>query len=158
MDWAISQMCSLTLSTVHCDGKAPFCCQFPMVSTAHQLATTPGFLAPMRTCRVGIWIVIASMTTDFGNQKASDYILGSQRWSMIEWCITNAHYSKQVSGVLNILSRVMQCSSRGEEGVLNVLGIVSIVGRQGNHRCGLERVILIRWHQHGCYSATKHFA
>jgi len=57
---------------------------------------------------------------------------------MIEWWISNACYSKEASGVLNIWSRVMQCSSRGEEGASKVLEIVSEVGRQGEyiHRLG----------------------
>jgi len=75
--------------------------------------------------------------TDFGNQKASHYILGSQRWSMIEWWISNGCYSKQASGVLNISSRVMRCGSRGEEGMSKVLEIVSKVGRQGEYIYGL---------------------
>jgi hypothetical protein len=41
----------------------------------------------------------------------------------------NACYSNQASGVLNISPRVMQCGSRGEEGVSKVLEIVSKVGR-----------------------------
>ena len=56
---------------------------------------------------------------------------------MIEWCISNACYSKQVSGVLNISSGVMQCGSRGEEGVSKVLEIVGEVGRQGEYIYGL---------------------
>jgi len=75
--------------------------------------------------------------TDFGNQGASHYILGSRRWSMIEWCISNPCYSKQVSGVLNILSRTMRYGSRGEEGVLKVLEIVCKVRRQGEYIYGL---------------------
>jgi len=75
--------------------------------------------------------------TDFGNQKALHYILGSQRWSMIEWWISNACYSNQASKVLNISSTVMQCGSRGEEGVWKVLEVVSKVGRQGENIYGL---------------------
>jgi len=75
--------------------------------------------------------------TDFGNQKASHYIVGSQWWSMIEWWISNVCYSKQASGVLNLLSMVMRCGSRGEEGVSKVLEIVSKVGRQGEYIYGL---------------------
>jgi len=52
---------------------------------------------------------------------------------MIEWWISNARYSKQASGVLNISSRVMRCGSRDEEGVSKVLEIVSKVGRQGEY-------------------------
>jgi len=96
--------------------------------------------------------------TDFGNQKASHYILGSQQWSMIEWWISNACYSKQASGVLNILSRVMRRGSRGEEGVSKVLEIVSKVGWQGEYLYGLGRVFLIRRHHLGCNSARKQFA
>jgi len=75
--------------------------------------------------------------TDFGNQKASHYILGSQWWVMIEWWISNACYSKQASGVLNISSRVMRCSRRGEEGMPKILEIVCKVGRQGKCINGL---------------------
>jgi len=58
---------------------------------------------------------------------------------MIEWWISNAFHSKQASGVLNILSRVMPCGSRGEEGVSKILEIVSKVGRQGEYIYGLGR-------------------
>jgi len=76
-------------------------------------------------------MVLAFVTTEISNQKASDYILGSQLWSMIEWWVSNACYSEQASGVLNISSRVKQGRSRGEEGLSKVLEIVSNVGRQG---------------------------
>jgi len=66
--------------------------------------------------------------TEFGNQKASHYILSSQQWSLIEWWISNARYSKQASVVLNILSSMTGCGSRGEKGVLNVLEFVREVG------------------------------
>jgi len=56
---------------------------------------------------------------------------------MIEWWISNACYSIQASGVLNISSRVMRYGDRGEEGVSKVLEIVSTVGRQGEHIYGL---------------------
>ena len=56
---------------------------------------------------------------------------------MIEWWISNACYSKQALGVLNISSRVMQCGSRDEEGVSKVLEILSKVGRQGKYIYGL---------------------
>jgi hypothetical protein len=71
--------------------------------------------------------------TDLGNQKASQYIIGSHQLSMIDWWISNACYSKQVSGVLNLSSRVMRCSNRGEESVSKVLEIVSKVSRQGEN-------------------------
>ena len=100
-----------------------------MVSAAHWLTPTPAFLAQKRTCRVGIWIELASAMTDFGNQKASHYILGYQWWSKFEWWISNVCYFKQALGVLNISSRVMQCGSRGEEGVSKVLQNGSKVGR-----------------------------
>jgi len=137
MDWAISQMRSLTSLSIRCVVKPPLFCQIPMVSAAHWLTPTPPFSAQTRTWRVGIWIVLASAMTDFGKQKASHYISGSQRWSMIEWWISNACYSKAASGVLNISSRVMRCGSRGEEGVSNVLEIVSKEGRQGEYIYGL---------------------
>ena len=114
MDWAIVQTRSLTLLCFRCIVKPPFSCQFPMVFAAHWLTPIPAYSAQRRTCWVSIWIVLASATTDFGNQKASHYILGSQQWSVIEWWISNARNSKQASWVLNISSRVMQCSSRGE--------------------------------------------
>jgi len=113
MDWAISQMRSLTLLSIHCVCKPPILCQIPMVPAAHCLTPTLAFSAQTGTCRVGIWIVWASATTDFGNQKESHYIVGSQWWSMIECWISNACYSNQMSGVLNILSRVKRCGSRG---------------------------------------------
>jgi hypothetical protein len=56
---------------------------------------------------------------------------------MIEWWILNVCYSKQLSRVFNISSTVMRCGSRGEEGVLKVLEIVSKVGRQGEYIYGL---------------------
>jgi hypothetical protein len=104
-----------------------------MVSVAPSLIPKPAASAQKRTWKVGIWIVSASANTDFGHQKASHYISGSQWWLMIEWWILNACTSKQESQVLNISSIVMQCSSRGEDGVLKVLEIVSKVGRQGKY-------------------------
>jgi len=84
MDWAVSQTCSLTLWSFCCVVKPPFPCQIPMVSVAHWLTPTPVFSAHMRTCRVSIWIESASAMIDFGNQKASHYILCPQQWSRIE--------------------------------------------------------------------------
>jgi len=137
MDWAISQMPSLILLSIRCVVKPPLSCQIRMVSAAHWLTPTPAFSAQTRTWRVSIWIVLASATTDFGNQKASPYILGSQRWSIIEWWILNACYSKQASGVLNISSSMMRCGSSGEEGVSKVLESVTQVGRQVEYIYGL---------------------
>jgi len=137
MDWAISQMRSLTLLSIRCVVKPPLSCQMAMVSAAHWLTPTLAFSAKTWTCRVGIWSESASATTDFGNQKASHCTPGSQRWSMIELWISNACYSKQASGVLPILSSVMRFSSRGEKGVLKVLEIVSKVGRQAECIYGL---------------------
>jgi len=57
MDWAISQMCSLTLLPFHCVVKPPFSCQIPMVSATHWLTPTTVFLALERSSRVGVWIV-----------------------------------------------------------------------------------------------------
>jgi len=133
MDWAMSQARSVTLLSIHCVVKPPLSCQIPMVSAAHWVTPTPEFSAQMRTCRVGIWSVLASATTDFGNHDASYYILGSQQRSMIEWWISNASYSKPASGVMNLSSRVTQCGSRGEEAVSKDLEIVSKVGRQGEY-------------------------
>jgi len=137
IDWAISQPRSLTWLSIGCVVKPPLSCQIPMVSAAHWLTPTPAFLPQMWTCTVGISIVLASVTTNFGNQKASNYISGSQWWSMIEWWILNACYSKQASGVLNISSRVMRYGSRGEKGVSKVMEIVSKVDRQGKYKYGL---------------------
>jgi len=114
MDWAISQKRSVTSLSLRYVVKPPLSCQIPVVSAAHWLTLTQVFSDQTRTCRVSIWIVLASATTDSGNQKASHYILSSQRWSMIEWWILNACYSKQASGVLNISLRVMRWHSRGE--------------------------------------------
>jgi len=137
MDWAISQTCILTLLSICCVVKPPSSCEIPMVSAAHWLTPTLGFSAQTRTCRVRIRIVLASTMTDFGNQKASHYLSGSPRWSMIEWWISNACHSQQPSGVLKISSRVTRCGSRGEEGVSKVLEIVTKVGRQGEYIYGL---------------------
>jgi len=49
MDWAIYQMRSLTLSSLHCAVKPPLSCQIPMVSAAHCLTPAPAFSAQMRT-------------------------------------------------------------------------------------------------------------
>ena len=114
INWAIIQTCSLTLLFFRCIVKPPFCCQITMVSAAHWLHPTPAFSAQRRTHWVGIWFISTSATIRIGNQKASHYIVGFQWWAMIEWWISNAHYSKQVSGVLNISSRVMRCGSRRE--------------------------------------------
>jgi len=67
MDCAISQTCSLTLLSICCVVKPPLSCHIPMVSAAHWLTPSPAFSVQMQTCRVGIWIVSASTTTDFGN-------------------------------------------------------------------------------------------
>ena len=67
MDCAISQTRSLTISSTRCIVKPPLSRQIPIVSTAHWLTPTPVSLAQTWTCRVGIWIVLASAITDFGN-------------------------------------------------------------------------------------------
>jgi len=133
IDCAIFQMCSLTSLSIRCVFKPPLSCQIPMVSASHWLTATVAFSAQTWTSRVGFWIVLASATTSFDNQKASHYILDSQMWSTIEWWISNACYSKQVSGSLNISSRVMQCGSSGKEGMSKVLEIVGKVSRQGEY-------------------------
>ena len=84
-DSAISQTRSLTVLCIHCVVKTPLYCQIPMVSAAHKLTLTLAFTAQTWTCRVGIWIVFASGTTDFGNQKTWHDISGSQWWSRIAW-------------------------------------------------------------------------
>ena len=48
---------------------------------------------------------------------------------MIEWGISNVHYTEEASGVLNIWSRVMQCGSSSEDGASKDLETVSEVGR-----------------------------
>jgi len=95
MDWAIAMTRSLTVLSICCVMKPPLFFQIPIVSAAHWLTPIPAFPAQMRTCRVGIRIVLASATTDFGNQEASHYNWGSQRLSVIEWWISNGRYSKQ---------------------------------------------------------------
>jgi len=75
--------------------------------------------------------------TNFGNQNASHYISGFQWWSMVEWWILNACYCTQASGVLNISSTVMRCSSIGEDGVSRVPGIVSNMCRHHEYLYGL---------------------
>jgi len=137
MDWAISQMCSLTLLSIRCVVKPPLSSQITIVSTAHWLTPILACSAQMRTSRVGIWIVLTSATPDFGDQKASHYILSSQRWSMMKWWILNTCYFEQASEVLNISWWVMWCGSRGEEGVSKVLEIVSEEGRQHEYIYGL---------------------
>ena len=158
MDWAISKMCSLTLLSFHYVVKLPISHWIRMVSNALWLAPSLEFSARLQTCWVGVWIVLASALTDFGNQKASHYTWGSQWWSMIEWLISNPLYCEQMSAVLNTSSRVTQCGSRGEEGVSKDLEISSKVGRWGEYRWGLGGVILIRRHHLGCYSARNQFA
>jgi len=158
MDWAISEPGTLTWLSFRCVVKPPFSYHIPMASAAHWLTPTPAFSAWMRTRTVSIWIVVASGTTDFGNQKVSHYTLGSQRWSMIEWWISNAHYYKQATGVLNILPGGTRCGSRGEEGVSKVLENVGNVGRQGKYIYGIGGISLIRRHHLRHYSARKEFA
>jgi len=158
MDWAISQTCSLTLLYFCCVVKPPFSSQIPMVSATHWLSPTPTFSAQRWTCRVSIWIILASAMTDFGNPKASHYMIASQQWSTIEWWISDAGYSKHRSGVFSIFPCVTQCGCRGEEGVSNVLEIASKVGRQRKCICGLWGVILIQQHHLGCYLARNQFA
>jgi len=158
MDWVISETCSHTVLSLHCIVNPAFSCQIPLVSTANWLTTTPVISAPRRACWLSIWIVLASAMTVFGNQKESHYISGSQWWLTIQWWISNAHYSKQASGVFNIVSRVKRCSSRSEEGVLKVREIQSMVGRLREPISAQAEVILIRWHHLGCYSARKPFA
>jgi len=125
MDWERSQMRCFTSSSIRCVVKLPLSCQIPRVFAAHWLTPTPTFTAQIQTCRVGSWIVIASVTSDCSNQKASLYIFWSQPGSMNEWLIINASYSKQVLEVLNLSLRVMPCGSKGEEDVSKVLQIVS---------------------------------
>jgi len=137
MDWEIPQMRCHTVWSFCCVVKPPFSCQISTVSAAHWLTPTQAFLSQTQACRVSIWIVLRSMTTNFGHQTVSHCTLGSARWSIIEWWISCAPYTKQVLGVLNIWSRVMRCVRRGKEGLLKVLAIVSIVGRQCDYICGL---------------------
>jgi len=129
MDRAISQMHSLTKLSVQCIVKQPFCCWIPKVSATHWPTATQPFMTQRQPWWVSIWIVLASATTDFCNQKASHYIVGSQCWSMIKWGMSNASYSEHESGELNISSKVMRYCSRGESGVSKVLVIIRMVGR-----------------------------
>jgi len=99
-----------------------------------------------------------TVTTDFGNQKASHYLVFSQQWPMMDCRISNAPYSEQVLRVLNILSRVMRCSSRGEPGLSNVLEIVSKVYRTDEYISALRGVISIQQHHLGCNSSRKQCA
>ena len=156
MDWAIAQMHSLTLLSIRCVVKPPLSCQIPTLSAAHWLTPTPAFLAKTGTWGVGIWMLLAFAMTDFGNQKVSHYIWGSQGCSIIEWWISNASHSEQGLEELNISSRVMRYGSRGEKGVSKVLEIVSKVGKQGEY-IWAWRVFLIRQHHLGCNSASRQF-
>ena len=137
MDRAISQARSLTLIYIGCVVKPPLSCQTPMVSAVHWLSPTLAISGQTRTCWVGIWNVLASATPDFGKQKVSQWISAPQRGSIIEWWISNAYYSKEALGLLNISSKVRWRSSSGDKGVLKVLEIVSKVGRQGEYIYGL---------------------
>jgi len=83
MDWEISQTELFTLISISCIVKPPSSCQIAMVSAAHWLTLTQGFLAQMGTCRVTIWMILASAKTDFGNPEASPCISGSQRRSWL---------------------------------------------------------------------------
>ena len=51
--------------------------------------------------------------------------------------MSNACYSKQGSGVLNISSTVIQCGRRCEDGLSKVLKIVTKVGRRGKYKYDL---------------------
>ena len=75
MDWAISQMRSLTLLSIYCVVKPLLSCRIPIDSAAHWVTPTPAFLAQMQTSGVGIWIGLVTGMTDFGYLKASHYIL-----------------------------------------------------------------------------------
>ena len=131
MHWAISQPCPLTLLFFCSVVKPPFSCQISMDSADHWLTPTKVFSGQTRTCRVGIWTLLAYLTTDFSNQKTSHDIVGSQWWSMVQWWIPESPYSKLVSGVFNIPSSVMPRGTRREECVSEVLEIVSNVGSDG---------------------------
>jgi len=84
LNWAISQSCSLTLLSFHCIVRPPISCQITMVSAVNYLTPTLVFAAQRQTCWLRIYIVLATVITDFGNQKASHYILAFPRWLMIE--------------------------------------------------------------------------
>jgi len=102
IDCAVSSTRSLTLLFFHCVIKPPIACSIPMVSAANWRTPSPAFSAQMRTCKVSIWIVLASATTDFGNWEASHYIFGSRGWLTTEWWISNHCYIKHWLEVLNI--------------------------------------------------------
>jgi hypothetical protein len=136
MDWAITQMRSFNLLSIHSVVMPFLSCHIPMVTAAHWQTPTLAFSAQVRTSRVSISIVLVSVMTDFRNQKASDNIVGYQQWPLITWLMSNAYFSKQASRLFNTSSRVIRCGNRGEEGVFKVLEILSTMGRQGKYKNG----------------------
>jgi hypothetical protein len=87
--------------------------------------------AECETCYVSIGIQFASAMTDLLNQKALHNIFECQWWVIIQWWISNAQYSNQVSVVLNSWSWMIWCGNWGELGLSKGLEIVCKVGRQG---------------------------
>jgi len=152
-DWGIAQTYSICLFSFPRVVKQLFCGKFPIVSAADRMSPILVCSALRQTCWVCIWIELASVTTDFGTHESSHYIVSSQWWSTIQWWISDYQYSKQSSGVLNKLSRVMWYGISGLKGLSKVLEYVTKVWRQGKYICGLGGVILIRWHYLGPYSA-----
>jgi len=146
-------MRTLTLWSFHWVVRQPFLYKILIISAAHWIALMPAISAQRWNCDVGITIELASAITDLCIQKASHFIQGSQWWSMMEWGISNVCDSKSPSGVLTRLSRLAQCDSRGEEGVWNVLEIVSKVPEWDESLCGLRRFVIIWQHHLGCYLA-----
>lgn len=71
-----------------------------MVLAAYWMAPTRAILAKTWTCGVDNWFDLTSAITDFGTQRVSHYMLGSQLRSMTEWWISNTQCSKQASDVL----------------------------------------------------------
>jgi hypothetical protein len=133
IDLVISQTRSHPVLSVYCVFNAPLSCRLHMGSATDWLTPPLVFLAQTQTCGVDIWIVLASAMTDFGNHKASHYILTFLQWSMIEWWRSNACSFKQVLSLLNISSRVRRYSSRGEKGEYKDLEIVCKVPMQGEY-------------------------
>ena len=158
MEWNNSQMYHLAVLFFRCVVLSPFPSQIAMVSAAHWVTSKPRFSAQRWSCRVCIWIVFTSATSHISNPKLSHIIFGSQQWSMIEWWISSAWFSKQVSVVFIISSRLMQYSSRCEKAVSQVLEIVPRLGKQGEYIWGLRGVILIWRYHFGRYWGRKCFA
>ena len=154
---AIPLMHSLTGFSIDCVVKAPLSCQITIICGAHCLILIPALSALMWNWAFGFCIVLSSAMTYFGDQKGSDYIVGYQLCSPIEWWICNASYFKHTSGVFNIVSWVIQCHSRGEECLLQVLLAISKISRQQEYTYALGGIFSIQRHHVGCNKARQQF-